>query len=509
MTENARDFRRAQQLAAVAAFGQRAIAETDSEALTSAALEHVAAALQSDVARLHEIEADESLRLIGSFGWTESLARAFEETPLCVEARINKLPVMRRMTESDYDAAPWLRENGIISGGASSFTAGEYRYVLSVYSRDREYDVTEVYPLQAIGAMYTAARARTGAEQQLEERQKALSLILEQIPVLLWTVDRDLAFTTAQGAGFRPIGLSPAFLIGKTLGEIVGSQSGILDHLRAAVRGISGDYVGHYEGHTYDNRVEPLRDERGVIIGAVNVALDITERHSAEEQLLVSREELRQVSMRLNLVQESERQRIAREVHDELGQQLTALRLELSLLSRQVQSETPVDVPRSVDEMLVLIDETIATVRRVATELRPMVLDDFGLRAAIEDLLIALEKRTGTAFELHFPDPEPEIEAGRATVLYRIVQEALSNITRHAGANHVRVALEVVNRFLVLTVVDDGRGIAEAAARATTSLGLVGMRERAIAVGGRVDIAPNPAGSGTTVTVRLPLERRG
>ncbi len=232
------------------------------------------------------------------------------------------------------------------------------------------------------------------------------------------------------------------------------------------------------------------------------VATDITERRQHEDEVRRSREELRALAARLQSVREDERTRISREVHDELGQALTGLRLDLSWLKGRLKDRP--DLAERVQSVVSRIDGTIDTVRRIATELRPSVLDHLGLVAAVEWQAQEFEKRTGITVRLELSSAHPAVDDARATTVFRILQESLTNVARHASATRVEIALALGPDAVTLQVADDGRGISEAERTALRSLGLVGIRERAIACGGECTIEGR-AGQGTTVTARIPL----
>ncbi|HYO79418.1 MAG TPA: sensor histidine kinase, partial [Thermoanaerobaculia bacterium] len=209
----------------------------------------------------------------------------------------------------------------------------------------------------------------------------------------------------------------------------------------------------------------------------------------------------------LNMLQEEERRRIAHELHDELGQRLTALRMETSLLPHKLGKRGTRAASEAITSMIELIDETIVTVRRVATELRPAILDDFGFRAALELELAALQKRSGLNYSIHFVPEHLTVDREMATTLYRIVQESLTNVARHAQASTVRVGVEQHDDWIVIEIADDGRGITPEELSSSASLGLLGIRERAYAHGGVADVRAGPRG-GTVVSVRLPVGER-
>lgn len=252
-------------------------------------------------------------------------------------------------------------------------------------------------------------------------------------------------------------------------------------------------------------------DERGTLVELQSVGRDVTDRKRAEDRLRRSREQLRALTSRLQTLREEERARISREIHDQLGQYLTALKLDLHSIKRAVGSPsrtTRADaLERKVDSAIDLANQTITSVQKIATELRPVVLDRLGLAAAIEGEAQAFQARTGIPCECVLPMNPFEVNADHATAAFRIFQESMTNVARHAKASHVEVRLDVEGGDLLVEVVDDGTGIREGDLANPRSLGLLGMQERAAILGGNVTFAGNP-GKGTTVTIRLPLVRR-
>jgi PAS domain S-box-containing protein len=232
---------------------------------------------------------------------------------------------------------------------------------------------------------------------------------------------------------------------------------------------------------------------------------EIGERRRTEERLRSSHEQLRALAAHLVSVQEQERIRIAREIHDQLGQMLTGLKFDLSWLGGRLPTDLP-PLREKVRGMSGLVDETIKSVRRLATELRPGILDDLGLVPAIEWQVQEFQARTGIrcslATELIFPDQDQE----RRTAMFRILQEALTNVARHAGAATVSITLKEDDAWLELRVEDDGRGITDPELADRRSLGLLGMRERARLLDGEVAISGRP-GAGTTISARIPVLR--
>jgi signal transduction histidine kinase len=251
--------------------------------------------------------------------------------------------------------------------------------------------------------------------------------------------------------------------------------------------------------------------EVATVARELNAMLDARARSDAVARTLgaaleESRAQLQRLAGRLLLAIEEERTAIAREIHDVLGQTLTALKMDVTWIGRQLPDDTA-EIGPKLAAMLTLIDDTVVTVRRIATELRPGVLDDLGLAAAVEWQADEFEHRTGIQCSLRAAVDEGAVDPLVSTAVFRIFQESLTNVARHSRASRVGVTLEHRDADLVLEVHDDGIGIAAAEASHARSIGLVGMRERAQLVGGRFSIS-GVAGAGTTVLVQIPWRQQ-
>ena len=251
------------------------------------------------------------------------------------------------------------------------------------------------------------------------------------------------------------------------------------------------------------NIVEVIRDGTGNPARLFGTVLDITQRRSAEQKIKESRERLRNLVTRLQAIREEERTLIAREIHDELGQGLTALKIDLSLLKSKLPGNWK-RLPSSLNKMISDIDSTIDYVRKLSSSLRPPILDDLGLDAAIEWQVDGFAARTGCKYSLDIQENPCTGDYERETAVFRIFQEALNNVARHANADHIRVSLKNQNALLIMELEDNGVGITNEKISDPHSIGLVGMHERAAAFGGEVVIAPAKKG-GTVVTATIPV----
>ena len=253
---------------------------------------------------------------------------------------------------------------------------------------------------------------------------------------------------------------------------------------------VEGDYICLY-------------DSAGRITGHFGTQRDVTERVLAAAELEQSREELRALAAKIQAAREEERSRIAREIHDELGQALTALKLDLAWLETGA-GKNGTAVP-ALGEMSITarIDQTMEIVRRIASELRPSILDQLGLEAAVEWLVHQSAKRSGIEIVLKSGEL-PKLPDVVASHIFRIVQEALTNVARHAQAKKVNVTVKRLASSLIVGVEDDGIGIMPDSLSGLRSLGLVGIRERAVACGGNLIIRGEP-GKGTSIVVTIPV----
>jgi PAS domain S-box-containing protein len=231
------------------------------------------------------------------------------------------------------------------------------------------------------------------------------------------------------------------------------------------------------------------------------IVRDVTERIQAEEALRHSRDQIQVFAQAANTAREQEKSRIARELHDELGQSLTALKIDLGWLRENIAGVSP-EVRRKLDAMQEVLDGTVAAARRISADLRPLMLDDLGLTAAAEWLVHNFTTRTKIPCELVLGEGDLDLPDPYSTTVFRVLQESLTNVAKHAGATQVEVTLEREGDSVLLTVSDDGRGFTGDSPPG--SFGLIGLRERAFLVKGELNVHTAP-GKGTRVDLRVPL----
>jgi two-component system, NarL family, sensor histidine kinase UhpB len=348
---------------------------------------------------------------------------------------------------------------------------------------------------------------RRRAEAALRESEERLRLTLDAGKCGLWDWDIQADRVTWSERVYEMHGLTPETFRGRREDFARVIHPDDAPRVREAIRqaleeraeyGIEFRVV-HPTGETrwvWSNG-EVLFGDDGTPLRMVGATLDTTERRRAEEALRASHEQLRQLARRLDDVREEELTRVSREIHDELGHALTALRLDLAWLIPKL-SRNREAVRLKAAEMLALVDDTIDAVRRIAARLRPPVLEDLGLAAAIEARLARLARQTGLHVELRADAEDVPKPLRRA--LDRIAQEALTNVARHAGAARVRVVLERRPDGFVLEIADDGVGMPAGTIGNPRALGMVGMRERAASIGADFQVSAGPRG-GTTIRV--------
>ncbi|MCL5021814.1 MAG: PAS domain-containing sensor histidine kinase [Nitrospirae bacterium] len=353
--------------------------------------------------------------------------------------------------------------------------------------------------------------AEQGLLRWSEERFR--SLIQNASDVLL-LLDADATVSYASMSLHRVLGYRPEEMLNASLLNIVcpDDAPGMRDYLDRCVRdqgiGTPAEFCFLHAGgggrhlEVIGNNLLHEPSVQKIVINC----RDVTERKEAEEQLKTSREQLRNLSAHLQTLREKERTSIAREIHDELGQALTALKMDVSWLGKKYRE---VDIiAKKAASMAFLIDSTIATVKRISSELRPVALDDLGLTAALEWEAEEFQRRTGIDCTVTFHPPDIVLEKDLATAIFRIVQESLTNVIRHAEATRVSVSLEEREGAAVLSIEDNGKGITEDQIADSEAFGLIGIRERAVFLGGRATFEGSP-GKGTVVTVVLPLDGGG
>lgn len=340
------------------------------------------------------------------------------------------------------------------------------------------------------------AYERKVIQDALQESEARLRLILEQLPCLSWVTDIDLRITSLQGAALETVGLKPENIVGKTTSENIEKHrnwSYIAEAHRQALKGEKQNFEVKWHGRVFYAYVEPTHDAAGNISGVIGVAFDITDRIQAEE-------ERRQISRQLVETQEKERRAIGRELHDQTGQYITALKLLLS----KIQHEVPANLATTVGEALTITNEMMAQVRELSLNLRPPMLDDLGLAAALMWQFDRYTNQMGVHVNFKHQGLDKRFAPEINTAVYRITQEALTNIARYAATNEAQVQIIADDRVIRLRIEDKGAGF-DINKVPEGHNGLRGMRERVMLIGGHLKIQSAP-GEGTLIIAEIPLE---
>lgn len=356
--------------------------------------------------------------------------------------------------------------------------------------------------------------ARRCAEREAVAVNTELNQIFDTAADAMRVVDRDFNIIRVNETFAALSGVTKAEAIGRKCYEVF---RGPLCHTKDCpmIRILGGVDCVEYDSEKVRNdgvkipcivSATPFRGAEGDLIGIVEDFKDISERKEAEQALMRSHERLHDLTSHLQVVREEERILIAREIHDELGQALTALKMDVHWLRQRLPGEKQLMIDKA-NAMSRIIDWTVQSVRRICAELRPGLLDDFGLSAAMEWEAEEFSKRTEIVTKI-LSDPEDLVlPQGISTAIFRIFQETLTNIARHANATKVEIYLKKHEGRVEMRVSDNGKGIEDQEILDLKSFGIIGMRERLHYLGGKLDIKGNR--SGTTVEVSIPMDREG
>jgi len=336
-----------------------------------------------------------------------------------------------------------------------------------------------------------------------------ISDILDAFPVYVMLVDEHHHILLANSAVRTQLGVDPKDIVGKYCPTVIHGLDKPIDACpleEAAERNqaVEREILDPGSKRWVRSAIYPTRgstaDGRRIFL---HMIADITDRKQAEEQLRTSREQLRELSLHLESTREEERTNVAREIHDELGQTLTGLKIDLSWLTKRLAGEQGL-LPEKMKTMNELVDRAIQRVKKISGELRPGALDDLGIAAALEWQASEFEKIAEIKCEFSSDPEDIVLDSARSTAIFRIFQEALTNVARHAKATKVKATLREKTSKIVLRIRDNGKGIEKNQIDSPKAFGIMGMRERARSLGGKVEITGSP-GWGTTVAVSIPL----
>jgi PAS domain S-box-containing protein len=428
--------------------------------------------------------------------------------PLLADAKLHQELIEKGEVELvDTPSASWL--------GVPLKTAQGIIGVVAIqsYSDTTLYSEKDLELLNFVSGNIAMAIERKQAEGSLLMLKRAVEQSIDGIAV----VDMDGIIQYTNQAWAKMHGYDVTEPIGKhknifhTQKQLHKEVNPFMKYMRKTKSEANQGEVGHVtkDGRTFPTwmTITRLKDRDGNPIGFVSSARDISEQKKTEKELKKSRKQLRRLSAHLQSVIEQERSRIAREIHDELGQALSILQINLAWLEKRLGKDKKKCVEK-IKSMSKLVDTTLDQVQSLARELRPSVLDHLGLVAAIEWQAHEFEKHTGIQCRVNLMCDEIELNQDYATAIFRIFQEALTNVARHSRARSVKANLEEKGNKLILQITDNGKGITQQQINNSKSMGLIGMKERVNLMKGKFSIK-RIANKGTTLTISIPLNNRG
>ena len=352
----------------------------------------------------------------------------------------------------------------------------------------------------------SVALAKLHTEEKLRTSELNLKTLFDAIDQSVFLFDRDGTVLAANRTFAARLGKRVKDCVGRSAFDLVPPD--IAAGRRAIIQKVIDTgrpqvFEDQRDGRWMNHNVWPVLGAVGEVERLVVFAMDITERKLAEETLEHSRQMLQGYAAHLQEIIENERLRIARELHDDIGQRLSALKMDLGWVKRRLPPDRS-DAAGKLEEMSALITEGVQTVKAICADLRPGLLEELGLQAALEWAVARFQERSGITTSLKVGGSQRNVDAGRSIAIYRIVQEALTNIVRHAAAGRAEVRLRRELNWLIIEVEDDGRGLPNHLQGAPQSFGIMGMRERVRSFGGEFNLSAGRE-RGTVVRARFPL----
>jgi PAS domain S-box-containing protein len=372
-------------------------------------------------------------------------------------------------------------------------------------------------------AVVVEHRRRNLAEESLRDRTALLVAVTEGTDDWIFVKDRVGKLLFVNRAVCQAFDLEPAQLLGTLPSAYVADpdEAAIIhgNDLRVIASGV-GERIEqvitvHGERRTYVSTKTPRADAAGHVLGLIGIGTDITERKKAEELMAQANErlslavaektaQLAELSQHLIRASEDERERLAAELHDELGALHTVITMDLESMSKEFKALSP-DLDDRVRKVLALVQQAREIKRRIIEDLRPVLLDHFGLLAALNHYIEGWSESSKVKVSTEYSSELPALSPGLALAMFRVVQESLTNVAKYARAQHVRIVLGLVSKELCLTVEDDGIGIGPEVLERPRSHGIIGMQQRVAQFNGKLEVRRRVAEAGTVVSVRVPL----
>ncbi len=345
-------------------------------------------------------------------------------------------------------------------------------------------------------------KERLEAQQKLVESEERYRMLIERVSEAFIAIDKNWRFTYVNKKAGEMMGRDPESLIGKNVWEEFPDTHvpPMYKNFRVAMAGQRYTSNIDYDellGIWRENHIYPSPDGISVFVR------DITDKKKAEQELEETNMQLRNLSSHLQNIREEERMQIARDIHDELGQQLTGLKIDMYWLSKRLSTQDEAII-KKMSSTIELIDETIKSVRRISSNLRPSILDDLGLIAALEWHSQEVGKRSEIEINFSSDGVKFDVPVAITTAVFRVYQEILTNAIRHANANTITSDLKIKDNQLMMEVKDDGQGMDLTKISSKKTLGLIGMKERVYALGGKFELKSKP-GKGTQIKISIPV----
>ena len=375
----------------------------------------------------------------------------------------------------------------------------KYIYLEEYYPPSNKWFENHIYPSpEGLSIYFRDITEKKKAEEEITESELNYRSLFEQASDAIFITGTDFNFIDINTSGCKLTGYSKDEFIKLTPNDLVFKED-----LKA--NPFKKDQLKSGKTFSYERRLK-RKDGTAVAVEAntkflldgrvVTFVRDITDRKKAEEEILQKNNELKALAAYLQNIREEERKEIARELHDELGQQLAAIKIDAKWLNKRIVDDD--SIKNRTDEMLLQIDETIKTIRKITSELRPEILDELGLNTALEWKVNKFFNHTNIRCNLHNELGELTLTPKTAINVYRIIQESLINIAKHSEATEVNIHLKVENKNLIILISDNGKGFDSEKIKQKKSFGLIGMKERAEMIGGTIQIV-SEQGKGTLV----------
>ena len=353
---------------------------------------------------------------------------------------------------------------------------------------------------------------RVKIEEELVKSEQSLRQVLSSITDIFYVINKNYQITLMNRTAKEVLskGWGKSVEVGRNILDIIPQNSSepVEESFKKVFSGEAVEYEHFHSSEQIEGwflvNYHPVINDNEQITGAYVVTKNITEGKIAKEQIIESNKQLRDLAAHLLSIREEERRRIGREIHDDLGQQLTAIKMDVAWIDKKIADET-VPVKTKLKNIISLLDGSNQSVRRILNELKPSILDEYGLLDALEWHSKQFTDNTGIAVTIDTAESEIRLEEEVATCIFRICQEALTNVARHAEAKKVLISLELDDDMIYVQIVDDGKGFDLATAQNKGSFGLLGMHERARSLNGTLKI-DSSIKNGTTVVVSLPYK---